>query len=523
MQFIQGKNRQQSVLFPQTLDEQIERHNDVRFIDLFVGSLNVNDFKFTTKLHCEGRPPYDPKDLLKLFIYGYLNSIRSSRGLEKQCRINIEVRWLLGELVPDHNTISNFRRDNEKAIRQVFRHTVSMAKNFDLIGGKLIAGDSTKLRAQNSKKNNFSENKIAQLQNYLESKVQEYTLALQEADDISRPGIEEKINLKTAQQEKYSQLSDQLHCTDQTQVSTSDPDSRLLVVANQSAVGYSIQTTVDEKHKITLDYKVTNENDSRALSTMVRRAQTIIGNKSFTGLYDKGYHTGIELKKINDHQFENIVVAVPNPTSYAPHPDYNYNQFTYNEKDDSYTCPEQHTLTSSGVWSIKESSHSSYRVKQYRTRACTDCPVRNLCTRNKNGRVIERTEYHKYIEQNKTNLEANKSVYKSRQAIIEHTYGIIKRQWGYTYVCTKKGIKRASADVGLMFTALNLRRLINILGIDLFKTFLRGLLRQFYVIKACYQKLKEAIWQKQNFCVQRVLVNMGMLICLLIASGNIDL
>src|SRR5215207_4690716 len=159
MHYIQGNNREQSILFPQSLDQIISADNEVRIIDLFVESINIADYKFVTKTSREGRPAYDPKDLLKLYMYGYLNSIRSSRTLEKECKRNIELMWLMRQLVPDHNTISNFRKDNEKAIRQVFRHTVSIAKAFNLIGGKLIAGDSTKLRAQNSKKNNFKDRK----------------------------------------------------------------------------------------------------------------------------------------------------------------------------------------------------------------------------------------------------------------------------------------------------------------------------------------------------------------------------
>ena len=185
MQYIQGKDREQSVLFPQCLDQIIYTNSDVRFIDLFAESIQPADFKFVTKQSVEGRPAYNPKDLLKLFIYGYLNGIRSSRALEKQCHINIEVMWLMKQLAPDHNTISNFRRDNHKAIRKVF------AKNFDLIGGKLIAGDSTKLRAQNSKKNNFNEKKIIQHMEYIDKKLDEYTTALATADEDNKKIIQQ--------------------------------------------------------------------------------------------------------------------------------------------------------------------------------------------------------------------------------------------------------------------------------------------------------------------------------------------
>src|SRR5829696_2576723 len=182
MQYITGTNRRQAVLFSQSVDEIIDCGNEVRIIDLFVESIDLAQFSFHIKSSLEGRPPYHPKDLLKLYVYGYLNSIRSSRALERECKRNIELMWLLHQLVPDHNTISNFRKDNEKAIRQVFRHTVCIAQQFDLIGGKLIAGDSTKLRAQNSKKNNFNEDKIAQHLDYIERRLDEYNGALEQAD-----------------------------------------------------------------------------------------------------------------------------------------------------------------------------------------------------------------------------------------------------------------------------------------------------------------------------------------------------
>ena len=205
------------MLFPQCLDQIISADNDVRFIDLFAESIYVPDFKFVTKQSIEGRPAYNPKDLLKLFIYGYLNGIRSSRMLEKQCHINVEVMWLMKQLAPDHNTISNFRRDNSKAIRKVFQHTVAIAKNFNLIGGKLIAGDSTKLRAQNSKKNNFNEKKVIQHIEYIDKKLDEYTTALAAADDDNKKIIQREIDKQNSRKDKYNKLSAQITETGQTQ------------------------------------------------------------------------------------------------------------------------------------------------------------------------------------------------------------------------------------------------------------------------------------------------------------------
>lgn len=475
MQYIKGTDRTQAVLFPQSLDEIIEPDNEVRIVDLFVESIDLAQFSFHVKSSTEGRPPYHPKDLLKLYVYGYLNSVRSSRALEKECKRNIELMWLLHQLVPDHNTISNFRKDNEKAIRKVFRHTVSIAKQFDLIGGRLIAGDSTKLRAQNSKKNNFNENKIIQHLQYIEKRLDEYNQALEQADEENKKIISEQIEKQNERKQKYLDLSRQLNESEETQVSTSDPDSRQMIIRNSiTEVAYNVQTTVDAKNLLTLDFKVTNENDSKAMGPMLGRAKKILGSADFTALYDKGYHTGSELKTGIEMGVE-LMVAIPGVASFAPDDRYNFDKFIYNDENDTYTCPQQKVLNTNGNCYIKSKQRYIYYVKHYKTSACSSCPALALCTKNKKGRLIERSEYQPYMDKNKENIEKHPDIYKKRQAIIEHTYGIIKRQWGFYFVSTKKGIKRASADVGLMFTAFNLRRLINIIDINLFKQFLKEL------------------------------------------------
>lgn len=493
MQYIQGNNRNQAILFPRCLDEIVDQDNEVRIIDLFVESIKMADFKFVIKHNTEGRPAYNPKDLLKLYIYGYLNSMRSSRVLEKECHRNIEVMWLLKELAPDHNTISNFRRDNEKAIRKVFQYTVSIAKMFDLIGGKLIAGDSTKLRAQNSKKNNYNEKKIERHLAYIDAKLNEYNDALKSADDDNKATIEKHIEKHENRKQFYNNLSAQLEKTGEVQVSTSDPESRQLITRNNiTEVGYNVQSTVDAQHCIPVDYKVTNENDSKAMGGMLRRAKVIIGHTDFTALYDKGYHTGSELKTACTMGI-NPMVAIPGVSSFAPDPNYNYDKFVYNENDDTYTCPQGNTLSTNGNWYKRHSHRSPYLVKHYKTNKCQNCPVKNMCTKNANGRLLERSEYAPYIEQNKVNIEANPQTYKKRQAIVEHPYGVIKRQWGFYYIMTKKSIKRASADVGFMFTAFNLRRLINIVGKNEFKKYLKELVLSYFSIIELYRSISSNI------------------------------
>ena len=475
MQFIQGKNRTQSILFPKSLDQIVEQENEVRMIDLFVESINLADFKFVFKTTNEGRPAYHPKDLLKLFVYGYLNHIRSSRQLEKECKRNIELLWLLKELAPDHNTISNFRRDNEKAIRKVFRHTVTIARHFDLIGGTLVAGDSTKLRAQNSKKNNFNEAKIERHLAYIDSKLDEYNKAFQEADEDNKQIINQQIQKHTERKDNYENMGCQLANTGEYQISTSDPDSRQMMTRNNiSEVAYNVQTVVDAKHNLPIDYKVTNNNDTRAMSGMLRRTKIILGTTNFTALYDKGYHTGSEIKKAVELNVE-IMVAIPGVAAFAPDENYNFSHFKYDETNDTYTCPQQQVLTTNGNWYQKNKERYFYLAKHYKTKACALCPARELCTKNLKGRLIERSEYASYIEQNKLNIEANPEIYKKRQSIVEHPYGTIKRQWGFDYIITKKGLKRASADVGFMFIAYNLRRMMNIIDKNVLTRFLQEL------------------------------------------------
>ena len=487
MKFIQGQNRTQINLFPVSLDHSIDPDNEVRIIDLFVDSLSIKDYGFRTDFIENGRPAYHPADLLKLFIYGYLNKVRSSRDLEKECHRNIEVMWLLNCLCPDHNTISNFRRDNPKAIKKVFRATVQIARHFDLIGGKLIAGDSTKLRAQNSKKNNFNQAKIDRHLAYIDNKLEEYTRALAQNDGDNQHIIHEEIKKQQERKEQYKDLERQLRESGEKQISVTDPESRQIIVRNNIAeVAYNVQTTVDAKNNIPIDYKVTNENDSKAMGNMVQRAKSILSTNDFTVLYDKGFHTGSELKTAHELGVETIV-AVPGvpSTSQAPDHGYNYEHFRYDKEADTYTCPQGHILTTNGSWYKQLSSSGSVSwFKQYKTKACRKCPARSKCTRSKKERLIQRSEYAEYYERNLKNTHEKEHLYKRRQAIVEHPYGTIKRQWGFSYILTKKGISRAGSDVGFMFIAYNLRRIISILGENRLMEYLRILVPLFLTVSA---------------------------------------
>ncbi len=447
----------------------------MRLIDAFVESIALTDFGFKIKTTSEGRPAYHPKALLKLFVYGYMNRIRSSRQLEKECRRNIELMWLLQELVPDHNTIANFRKDNVDAIKKVFRHTVSIAKHFELIGGKLIAGDSVKLRAQNSRKNNFNPQKLKQHLEYIDKKLDEYNKELEKADEDKTESIEQEIKKQAERKQKYEQMQQRLTESGQTQISTADPDSRLLTAAHHvQEVGYNVQSTVDAAHCLLIDFEVTNENDRKAMGAMVERAEKILKTNDFIALYDKGYYTGSQLQAAQATG-ATVMVGIPAPSTTAPDPHYNMEHFTYDASSDTYTCPQGETLSTTGTYYKRHRAEEELAVKQYRTSACRRCPVHARCTRNRNGRMIERTPYTQCFEQNARNMTAQPEIYKQRKCIVEHPFGTLKRQWGFGYILTKKGKMQASADVGLMFLAYNFRRIINILGKNALEQYLSAL------------------------------------------------
>jgi len=496
MSYIQGFNRKQAVLIPETIEQLIAENNTVRFVDVFVNSLAVVDFGFKDiRLNKNGRPPFHPKDLLKLYIYGYLNKIRSSRALEKECKRNVELMWLIKGLVPDHNTISNFRRDNPKAIKKVFRATVNIAKNLDLIGGVLLAGDGTKLRAQNSKKNNYNQKKIDRHLAYIETKLAQYCKALETADGDKKKVLKTKIVKQNKHKLQYKAIEKQLIETGEKQVSTSDPESRQLVIRGVvTEVCYNIQSTVDQKHKLPIDYQVTNNNDKQAMTAMVENAIEIVGNNTFDAVFDKGYYTAEQIHKsqklgVTTH------VCIPNPASNAPDKAYNVSEFIYNKKQDTYSCPAGQTLKTNGNWYNKR----VYRVKQYKTKNCKLCPVKDSCTKAKYQRIIERHEFAEALEINKQNIVKNPEIYAQRQAIVEHPFGTMKRQWGFDHIMTKKTKERASADVGFIFIAYNLKRIMNTIGIDQFMEYLNLFFAVIYLklakntTKSSYTKLNQLI------------------------------
>ncbi|WP_426092995.1 transposase, partial [Flavobacterium sp. DSR3-2] len=392
--------------------------------------------------------------------------------------------------------------NNPKAIARVFRATVKLASHFELIGGSLVAGDSTKLRAQNSKKNNFNSNKIERHIAYIDARLEEYNAALakEDGDVLEKQIIAKKIKKHSIQKQKYIGYQNTIDTTGVTQISTSDPDSRQIMTRNNiSEVAYTVQTTVGALHNIPIDFKVTNENDSKAMGGMLRRSKTILGHANFIAVYDKGYHTGSEFDYANRLGID-VLVAIPGVSAHAPDTAFDVEYFKYNKTTDSYTCPANETLTTNGNWYAKKNGKSITQMKHYKTNACLTCQLYKKCTKNVKGRLIERSQYADLIFQNKVRIENNYEVYRRRQAIVEHPYGVIKRQSDFYYIMTKKTIKRASADVGLIFCAYNLRRIFNLIDQNLLKQYLKVLALYFGVLTAVFNAFYGLFCFKNEEC-----------------------
>lgn len=453
------------------LEERISADNPVRLIDAYVDSLDLEEMGFSHVVPSErGSPPYHPGDLLKLYIYGYSNRVRSSRLLERACEVNIELWWLLCGLRPSYRTIARFRSDHPKALRKVFEHYVQSLKEWELLGGKTIALDSVKLRGQNSKKNNYSAEKIERAQNRIKGNVQRYLKQAEQADEeegeqgrAHKEQVLAKIKVQLERQSKYQALQSQLEKSPDKQLSTTDADARALVTGqNIVEVGYSAQVATDAKHKLLVYYQATNQNDTYALYGVAKGAKQALGVEKVDSLADKGYHTGSELAACAEDGITAYVAPLKakRPAN-GPQPGFWASDFTYVEEQDYYICPQGYDLHTNGHYHKK----GGYRVKHYKTPACKDCPVRQQCTISKTGRVIQRSEYQGDIDANRKRVEDAKEYYRQRQAIVEHPFGTIKRGWGYTYTLLK-GMEKVDGELGLIFFCYNLRRTMSILGVQ---------------------------------------------------------
>jgi transposase len=485
MQHVQGTQRNQQQFF--NLEDRIAQDNPARLLDHFVDQLDLKRLHFHhTVHHSEGRPPYHPSVLLKLYLYGYLNGIRSSRRLQTECERNVELWWLLEQRTPNYHTIANFRKQHTEQLKTLFKLYVQFLATQGLLGKRIIAVDGSKLRAQNSKKNNYNQEKINRQIAYIDGKAAEYMQALDQIDQQEEQKallIKQQLKQLRARKKQYRHLEQQLAQSGEEQISTTDSQSRaLLIHRNIVEVCYNMQTAVDDKHNLLVHVKAVNEMDRNALHCNCVQAKSNMGlskTSKLTALADKGFHNGRQLQQCtNDHILTYVGIQAQGQSrekSNVTQSAYYVEHFRYNKAKDYYTCPEGHRLYTSGAWHHKKRrEHSSYQFKKYRTPACKYCPVRHLCTgRQSGGREIERSEFQQAVDQNTQRVRQRPDIYKRRQAMCEHPFGTLKRQWGYSYVLLK-GLQKVDAEVNLMALVYDLKRTFNILGFATMQKALKG-------------------------------------------------
>ncbi len=467
-----------------SLEQMVDDESMVRIIDVFVDMLDLEQFGFTYfKLNKEGRPPFHPSTMMKIYLYGYQNSIRSCRKLETACKTNIEMMWLVHEQRPNFKTIANFRGDNPKAFKKVFQYFVAMLKEWKLIDGKTIAIDSFKIRAQNSLKNNFNATKVKRHINYIDQRIAEYEKALDKEFDKD---IADKLDYNYKKKDNYQNIQQQLKQSGDGQISTTDNDSRAVIFQRNSVrVGYNVQAVSDARNKLLIAADTGDVNDTKALAVMVEKAQQNLGELEehiqMNVLADKGYHSGRELKACEELDVTTFV-SPKESSSTINNPKFAMESFEYDNINDTYKCPAGEILKTNGRWYNKMSTkgRKSYKVKHYKTKACSECKLRTDCTKNKNGRLIERTEYQAYVSRNNDRVNQNPDYYRQRQQIIEHQFGTIKRHWHFDYTLTR-GKEKVMGEVYLIFTCYNLKRILSVFGFSLLMCMIKAHLSLFFI------------------------------------------
>jgi transposase len=471
MEHIKGKQREQITLFPESIEDYITAENSVRIVDVFVERLDVITLGFNhAKVDSTGRPPYNPKDLLKLYLYGYLNRVRTSRLLERETKRNLEVMWLLKRLSPDHKTISDFRRDNTDALRKVFKQFVVICKELELFGNDLVAIDSTKFKASNARDRITNKAGLEKSIARIDESVTQYLQQLDESDEIDnntkemkKEELQKKIELLKSQKTHLEKAKEELVENGNKYISLTDADCRLIKGRHGIGPAYRMHASVDSKHSLIVDYEITNDAaDNNHLASMASAAKSTLGVENLSICSDAGYYDTVDLKDCEDN---NILSYVPIPTqkvpkkTNVPKADYYHDKFIYDQSSDTYKCPQGEMLS---YYTTTQKSDER-KIFIYRSTTCKNCNVREFCTTSPRGRYVYRWEHEVVLDRLKQRLADEPEILKQRKAIIEHVFGTIKSIWDYGAFLLR-GIKNVLTEVALTNTAYNLRRAITIIG-----------------------------------------------------------
>lgn len=466
-----GADREQQILFPETLDEYVSPDNPVRFIDAFVAKLDMTELGFERAVPArEGSPGYDPRDLLKLFIYGYLNKTRSSRRLERETHRNLEVIWLLRRLRPDHKPIAEFRRKHPKALKQVSKEFVLLCRKLDLFSAQLVFIDGSKFRAVNGKDRNFTVPKLQILLGRIDANIEQYLAAVeaQDAEEKEQPGatdprLQEKLKAFRERKSEYEGYLKHLQESGESQLSLTDADSRLMKLHGDKKVCFNAQIAVDARHHLIVADDVTNEvNDEWQLAPMAIAAREALEVETLDVVADAGYHVGTQVVEC---EAKGITPWVPKPKTSSKNEKkglYTKEAFTYLPGEDAYRCPAGQMLGFS-----TQTAQEDGRILRYYANwsACAACPLREKCTESKQGRRIMRTPEEPRLEAMAQRVEQRPGLMLQRKSTVEHPFGTIK-WWGDAGYFLLKGLTKVRGEFSLMTLAYNLRRVLNLFGVE---------------------------------------------------------
>jgi len=464
--FIQGEVRHQSTLFPEALDDYITEENPIRVIDAFVNNLDLASLGFKTIPAITGRPGYHPSTLLKLFIYGYLNRIQSSRRLEKETGRNVELMWLLERLSPDFKTIADFRKNNSQGIKNTCKTFIDLCRQMNMFTDTIIAIDGSKFKAVNNKDNNYTPSKLKFHIDRFEKHINEYLELLDVADKeennhLDKKHINEKITWLKKRLTELNAMKDRVNNDPEKQISTTDPDSRLMKTQGMTrVVCYNVQSAVDSKHHLIVAHEVMNKPDRGQLCRVGKQAQAALQKKAITVVADKGYYSGADIK---DCQDRGMAVLVPKGDTSGSEKKgiFNRSKFKYDENKDVYICPANKEMKYrfSGV-------EKGLTMKRYMldVMTCRACSLKSQCSNSNSPRRMARWEHQGRLDRMTDLMTSMPDSMLIRKQTVEHPFGTIKSWMGSTHFLTRR-FKNVSTEMNLYVLAYNLKRVIQIMGV----------------------------------------------------------
>jgi transposase len=466
--YVVGRDRSQSTLLPEVLDDYIAEDNPVRVVDVFVDELDLKDLGFEgVEPEETGRPSYHPATLLKIYIYGYLNRIQSSRRLERETQRNVELIWLTGRLSPDFKTIADFRKDNGPAIRRVCREFVLLCRGLNLFSDALVAIDGSKFKAVNGRDRNFTKHKLRARMQQLEESIARYLADLDRADrdpslvtEARMEHLKEKVETVKAQMRRLKQLGKQMAKAPDEQISLTDPDARSMATSARGSgvVGYNVQTAVDAKQHLVVTHEVTNQGTDRAqLASMGQQTQEALGTDKLTALADRGYYTGPEILKCEQAGI-NALVPKSHTSNNLAKGLFDKRDFRYIPRRDEYRCP----AGQQAIWRMTTIEHGQ-TLHRYWSSACPRCPIKAKCTTG-DYRRIARWEHEAVLEAMQARLEKMPDAARIRRQTAEHVFGTLKSWMGSTHFLMKR-LPNVRTEMSLHVLAYNLKRAMQIFGV----------------------------------------------------------